>query len=210
VVAGAVCWVLAILYLVAQPIVAAGFSGRSYSFRDDSISDLGNSECAPFQAPYGPREYVCSPWHVWMNVAIVAGAVLTIAGAGLTWRWWQRRKATAAGLWCVAAAGVGGILVGFAPENTNVWVHAIGSLLQLPGVVGMLLLGIGMPGPISWARWFSLVWGAIAAAATVLFISNIYLALGPGGIERVAYDSLTVWTVVIGALILSRPVPSPR
>jgi hypothetical membrane protein len=201
--------VLTVVYLVVQPIVAADFAGRTYSFSEDSISDLGTTKCGPFQAPYGPVAYVCSPRHVLMNVAIVAAGALTVAGAGLSWAWWPRRKLTAAGLGCMMAAGVGGILVGFAPQNVNVVVHAIGSLLQVPGAVGMLLIGIGTRRSSGAVRWLSISWGAFATAASLLFLGNFYTMLGPGGMERAAIDTRAAWTVVIGGLVLRRPAPAP-
>ncbi len=200
---------LTVMYLVAQPIAAEAFAGRRYSFSNDSISDLGTTSCGPFRAPYGPVAYVCSPRHVLMNAAIIAAGVLTVAGAVLSRNWWPRRRLTTAGLGCVATAGVGAVLVGIAPQNANLAVHAVGSLLQVPGAVGMLLLGLGArrrtAGP---APWLSIAFGATATAACLLFFGSIYTVFGPGGMERLAIDTRAAWTVIIGVLILHRPAPA--
>lgn len=209
VVAGGVCWALTIVYLVAQPIVAAAWAHPPYDFAKNSISDLGNTSCGQFITPHGHTRDVCSPRHLLMNAAFVAGGVLTAAGAILTWRWWPRRAVSMAGLGCIAAAGTGGILVGFAPENVNLSVHAAGALLQVPGAAGMLLVGIGAGGVTGRARWFSIVWGTVALIACLLYLGGVHLILGSGGMERAAFDTLTAWTVVLGGLVLHHPAPDP-
>jgi hypothetical membrane protein len=209
VVAGGICWVLTIVYLVAQPIVAAAWAHPPYDFGENSISDLGNTSCGQFITPRGHARDVCSPRHVLMNAAFVAGGVLTAAGAVLTWRWWPRRAVSMAGLGCIAMAGTGGVLVGFAPENVNLPVHAAGALLQVPGAAGMVLVGIGSRGVIGRARWFSIVWGAVAVVACLLYLGGANFLLGSGGMERAAFDTLTAWTVVLGGLVLHHPGADP-
>jgi len=209
IVAGGICWVLTVVYLVAQPIVAAAWAHPAYDFGANPISDLGNTTCGEYISPQGHTREICSPRHLVMNVAFAAGGVLTAAGALLTWRWWPGRTASRAGLGCVAAAGAGGVLVGCAPENVNLPVHAAGALLQVPGAAGMVLAGIGSAGVTGRARWFSIVWGAIAVVACLLYLGGVHPVLGSGGMERVAFDTLTVWTVVLGGLVLHHPVRIP-
>jgi hypothetical membrane protein len=209
VVAGGVCWVLTIVYLVAQPIAAAAWAHPPYNFGENSISDLGNTACGQFITPHGHARDVCSPRHVLMNAAFVAGGALTAAGALLTWSWWPRRAISMAGLGCIAMAGTGGVLVGLAPENGNLSVHAAGALLQVPGTVGMVLAGVGSAGVTGRARWFSIVWGAVAVVACLLYFGGVHPVLGSGGMERAAFDTLTAWTVVLGGLVLHHPAPEP-
>jgi len=40
-----------------------------------------------------------------------------------------------------------------------------------------------------------------------LFLAGVYLGLGVGGMERLAFDTLTVWTGVLGAAVLRCAVP---
>ncbi len=209
VVAGGVCWVLTIVYLLAQPIAAAAWAHPSYSFSENAISDLGNTSCGRFITQNGHTREVCSPRYALMNVAFVAGGALTAAGAILTWRWWLRRTVSMAGLGCIAAAGTGGVLVGLAPENINLSVHTAGALLQVPGAAGMVLTGIGSGGVAGRARWFSIVWGEIAVIACLLYLGGVHPILGFGGMERVAFDTLTAWTVILGGLVLHHPALDP-
>ncbi|MGW3615413.1 DUF998 domain-containing protein [Micromonospora sp. NPDC005163] len=199
--AGAACWLLTLGYLAAQPLVAASWD-PPYSFTANTISDLGNTLCGQFERPDGTASYVCSPRHAWMNTAFVLVGLLTTAGAILTRSQWPRRRLATIGVALVAAAGVGGVLVGFAPADVNLAVHTSGALLQVPGAAGMLLLGLAT---VKWRGWvpvFGLMCGTVATAACVLFLAGTYLGLGTGGMERLAFDTLTVWTGVLGGVFL--------
>jgi hypothetical protein len=44
--------------------------------------------------------------------------------------------------------------------------------------------------------------GTVATVACVLFLAGTYLGLGMGGMERLAFDTLTVWTGVLGGVFL--------
>jgi hypothetical protein len=67
----------------------------------------------------------------------------------------------------------------------------------------MLLFGFATD-KTGWPRIFSLVCGTTATAACVLFLAGVHLGLGVGGMERLAFDTLTVWTGVLGAAVLRR------
>ena len=51
---------------------------------------------------------------------------------------------------------------------------------------------------------FVVVCGVFGSAASVLYLSGSYLGLGPGGMEHLAFDPLTVWTTVLGLVLLGR------
>jgi len=115
---GAVCWILALQNLIAEPIVAAAWP-TSYSFSENAISDLGITSCGPFELPDGSSAYVCSPRHALMNGSFVAFGLLVIAGAILTRRAWPRRRSTTVGLTLVGLAGAGVIVIGLVPANVT-------------------------------------------------------------------------------------------
>jgi hypothetical membrane protein len=199
---GAAAWVCSVQFFVAQAVVAWAWT-TPFSLRDDYISDLGNTACGPFLV--GRKElFVCSPWHAAMNASFLAlgagialGAALVRAGFRPGW---QRE----AGLALVGLAGLGLLLVGWYPEDINLAAHKAGAGVQfIGGNLGVVVLG--------WAagrRWLaraSFALGAAGLAATLLFVLEIYLGLGVGGMERVAAYALPVWTILAGASVTTDP-----
>jgi hypothetical membrane protein len=195
-IAGATCWVLKLSYFVAQPVVAAAWD-PPYSFTGNTISALGNAACG--SGGTGP----CSPRHLLMNATFVLVGLLTMAGTYLLRGYWPRCRLTTWGLALIGLSGAGAVLVGLAPADVNLPVHAAGAFLQVTGAAGPLLLGLATTGRPA-TRVFSIVAGIIGTVASVLFLSGPHLGLGTGGMERLGFDPLTVWTIVIGATILLR------
>jgi len=216
---GAACWTLTVAYLLVQPVVAAAWP-TPYDLATNSISDLGVTGCGDFRQFDDRVVYACSPRHALMNAVFVVVGLLTSAGAVLTRVTWPRRRLTWVGVAFVVLAGVGGILVGLAPANVNLAVHGAGALLQVPGAVGPLLQVPGAVGPLllGVAAWsmqrgvaaFSLLCGIVGSAASLLYFSQVYLGLGPGGMEHLAFDPLTVWTTVLGVVLLGRWLAARR
>lgn len=66
----------------------------------------------------------------------------------------------------------------------------------------MLLLGLATMNRRDWVPVFGLVSGTVAAMACVLFLAGAYLRPGMGGMERLAFGTLTVWTSVLGGVFL--------
>jgi hypothetical membrane protein len=202
-VVGAGCWLLTVAYLIVQPIVAAAWP-TPYDLATNTISDLGITGCGDFRQFDDRVVYACSPRHQLMNAVFVVVGVLTGAGALLTRDIWPRRRLTTVGVAFVVAAGVGAILAGLAPADVNLAAHGAGALLQVPGAVGPLLLGVAAWDVQRPVAAFSLVCGVVGSAACVLFFSRSDLGLGPGGMEHLAFDPLTVWTTMLGAVLLGR------
>jgi hypothetical membrane protein len=207
-VVGAACWAMTVAYLLVQPVVAAAWP-TSYDLATNSISDLGVTGCGDLQQ-FDRVVYVCSPWHALMNAVFVMVGLLTAGGAVLTRAVWPRRRVTAVGVAFVVLAGVGGIVVGLAPANVNLAAHGAGALLQVPGAVGPLLLGVAAWRVQRPVAAFSVLCGVVGSAASLLYFSQVYLGLGPGGMEHLAFDPLTVWTTVLGFVLLGRWLAAPR
>ncbi|HEU5389316.1 MAG TPA: hypothetical protein VFV73_25795 [Streptosporangiaceae bacterium] len=104
-----------------------------------------------------------------MNAAFVLVGLLTAAGAILT-RGQRPRCRMAAVRPALVAAGAGGVLVGLALADVNLAVHTSGALLQVPGAVAMLLLGLATMNRRDSVPVFGLVCGTVAAMACVLFL----------------------------------------
>ncbi|MBA3420931.1 MAG: DUF998 domain-containing protein [Thermoleophilaceae bacterium] len=207
---GASCWTLTVVYFVVQPMVAAAWEVPQYDFSFNTISDLGVTECGSYPQLDERVVDVCSPRHALMNTTFVVVGLLTGAGAALTRAAWPGRRVASVGLAFILLSGVGGSLVGLAPANVNIAVHAVGALLQVPGAVGPLLLGVAAWGAERRLAVFSLVSGAVGSAACLLYFGQIYIGLGPGGMERLAFDPLRVWMIAVGALLLWRSIAGRR
>jgi hypothetical membrane protein len=133
-----------------------------------------------------------------MNAAFVMVGLLTATGAVLTRAVPPRRRVTTVGVAFVVLAGVGAILVGLAPANVNLAAHGAGALLQVPDAVGPLLLGVAARSTQRPVAAFSLLCGVVGSAASLLYFSQVYLGLGLGDMEHLAFDPLTVRTTVLG------------
>lgn len=209
-VAGASCWTLTVVYFAVQPLVAAAWEVPPYDFSFNTISDLGVTECGSYLQLDERVVDVCSPRHTLMNTTFVVVGLLTVAGAVLTRGAWPRRRVASVGLTFILLSGVGAILVGLAPANVNIGVHAVGAVLQVPGAVGPLLVGGAVWSTERRLAVFSPVCGAVGSAACLVYFGQVYLGLGPGGMERLAFDPLTVWKSAVGVFLLRRSLAGRR
>jgi hypothetical membrane protein len=201
---GALAWLLAVQFFVAQVAVASAWA-IPFSLKTRYISDLGNTACGH----YPPRSslIVCSPWHAGMNASFVIVGITMAVGAILT------RTAFEAG-WCrrlavplFVAAGLGVVMVGVYPENENINNHSIGAGINfMAGNAALILFGLAVPPTSRQPQFvgFSIAAGIVGLVATVLFVSRHDLALGPGGIERLAAYTITIWQIVAGLVIWRR------
>ena len=208
--AGGICWILTALYVAVQPVVISAWRG-DYDLSRNTISDLGVTECGVFTQLGGDRVPVCSPRHNLMNTTFITVGLLMVAGSLLTRRGWPRRRTIAVAIWALIATGVGAVLIGVAPTNEYLALHAIGSVLQIPGSVAPLLVGIGLWRSQRPIAAFSVLVGMIGTIATFLFLMGVYLGLGRGGMEHLGFDPLIVWLVVLGAAFATgRRLPGVR
>jgi hypothetical membrane protein len=201
---GALAWILAAQFFVAQIVVASAWTGP-FSLRTRMISDLGNTACGPARRPV-PAVH-CSPRHAVMNASFVIVGITMAGGALLTRRTfrntWPRRLAVA----LFVAAGAGVVLVGLYPENENARNHLVGAGVNfVAGNTALMLFGLSLPQSHShpWLRWFSVAAGLGGLIATMLIVLHRDLGLGPGGIERVAAYTTASWQIVAGLVLWPR------
>jgi hypothetical membrane protein len=187
-------WVLCIQYFVVQ-IVCASAWRSSYSWRDNVISDLGNTACGSYHG-----RLVCSPWHPLMNVSFMVLGVQMIIGAALLLSFGDRRGR--AGLLSLVVSGVGTLLVGLFPENSIAGMHFLGAgLVFVVGNIGILLLALTFVPP-GGMRSYTLASALVALASLPLFATNNYLGLGAGGMERLTAYPQTIWLIGYGIHLL--------
>lgn len=189
----AIAWTLAFAYLVVEFVTAVAWR-RDYSFRHDTISDLGITACTP---------NMCSPLHLLMNAAFVVLGLLTIVGAvGLRDYIPHGRRQ-----WSIVALaviiGASTAATGVFPSNDGIVIHG---LAVLPALVSrhivLILLAIWL-----WKqRRLAAIWSAVCAstglAGTILFT----IGLQVGITERLVFYPLPAWMAVTGAAVIGRPL----
>ncbi|MBF6172358.1 DUF998 domain-containing protein [Nocardia blacklockiae] len=190
-----IAWTLALGYLVVEFVTAIAWK-RDYSFRHDTISDLGITACTP---------NLCSPLHLLMNAAFVALGLLTIIGA-IGFRHYiphGRRQWSIVALAVIIGASTAA--TGVFPSNDGIIIHG---LAVLPALISrhvvLILLAIWL-----WKhRRLAALWSAVCASTgltgTVLFT----IGLQVGITERLLFYPLPVWMAVTGAAIVLTPLRS--
>lgn len=193
---GPLFWIASIQYYVVQLVVAAHWLG--YSWANNTISDLGNTVCAPYNG-----RAVCSPWFNLMNWSFMLLGLTMIIGAILIYREFKGSIGSAVGFSFMAVSGIGTLMVGFFPENIVPTLHGLGATLAfLIGNLGLVVLGLSLDIPKS-LRLYTLLSGYISLAALFLFLNHSYLGLGIGGMERIVAYPQTAWLIVFGVYISS-------
>ncbi len=207
---GAIVWVLAVQFFIAQIVVQSAWT-TPFSLTQNFISDLGNTTCAPY--PPDSEMYVCSPWHFWMNASFILLGLIILVGGALVSKVFPRGRIRIVGLVLLALAGVGIMAVGLFPEDVNIAYHRLGAAAHFVlGNLAMVALGIALvQGRRPTLAVFSIVSGVVGLLATALFITNHYLGMGIGSMERLAAYPLPLWLIVAGLSFLSnlsRPRPT--
>lgn len=195
--------------MIAQVIVASAWN-PPYDWLNNYISDLGNTACGQFAVPHGVSAYVCSPLYPIMNASFVLSGVLTIVGAILLQRIWPPRRLTSVALVLWVITGLGKIVIGLVPENTNVPLHLIGALNIPIGCIAILLNSLSVRRTRRHVSITGIVLAVLGLVGTVLstagqFSPALYLGMGVGGMERVSDYAGVVWMMFIGILAVRAP-----
>jgi hypothetical membrane protein len=202
VILGAAGWTLSIVFFIGQ-VIAQSASTRPYGLATNFISDLGNTVCGPF-SDGGYHANVCSPLHGLMDGTFIVVGLLQIVGAITTRRAWPRRRLTTFGLILLAIAGSCLIVVGFTPENINLFLHGEAALLGLDCLnVAMILLGIGVVSASRGLGIAALAAGIVGIAGRVVFQYSLV-----GIAERIADYPATAMVVLLGAFLLWSATPA--
>ena len=195
-------------YALAQVVAAWAWPTR-YRWSANSISDLGNTACGGFSVPHGATSYVCSPWHAVMNASFVVSGLLLIVGVLLLRPWWPAGRTAAAGCVLLLAAGVGRMLTGLVPENTNLSLHLLGAANIPLAALGVVLVSQGWRATHRSLALVGLILGGLGLAASVLLTAAqavgpaLLLGLGAGGMERVGSYTSSIWQLVVGVAALT-------
>jgi len=201
---GAAVWICAVQFFVMQAVVQSAWT-TPFSLRENFISDLGNTACGPY--PAGSASYVCSPWHAAMNLSFFVQGWIILVGGALLWRAFPPERLRALGMALLATAGPGLMLVGLYAENENLPPHKLGAGLQFVlGNLGIALLGVLLArrGGKPLLGAFSVLCGLVGVVATGLLVTDRFLGLGVGGMERFAAYPLPLWLMAVGWSFLRR------
>lgn len=202
--AGALAWVVSGLLLPLQALVALQWPD-GYSIAEHAISDLGVTHCGMFADAGSTPRPVCSPWHLVFNVGLVACGALTTLGAILLRRWWAGVSGRA-GTTLIALSGLCVIVAGAAPWDISPDVHdaaAFGQAVMQWLAMGMLAKAAG----VGRFRALTIATALVSIGAFVAFLMALGGMILPGlslGIsERLAFDTLTLWTAIAGLVSLA-------
>lgn len=174
-------------FVVAMVVVQQHFP--DYSLSANYISDLGGAH---------------SPWALVFDGSVIALGAIVLPSLFLVWSAFDPRPARSAGLLLLVIAAAGAICVGVFPETTPVLhgnAHDIASDITFVGAgIGFVVLSFAMQRPERWrfSGPYTLVSGVASLAATVLFSANVYLGLGPGGMERLIVAPVLLWMIAEG------------
>ncbi|WP_369633625.1 DUF998 domain-containing protein [Nocardia sp. JMUB6875] len=186
-------WTLVFAYLVAELLTATAWR-TGYSFRHDTISDLGITTCTP---------NLCSPLHLLMNATFVALGLLTILGA-LGFRDFLPRGTRG---WSVLALaviiGLSTAATGVFPSNDGIVVHG---LAVLPALVSRHIVLILLAVWLWKQRRLAAVWSALCASTGITGTVLLTIGLQVGITERLVFYPLPTWMAVTGAAIVISPV----
>jgi hypothetical membrane protein len=142
-----------------------------------------------------------------MNASFIIAGILAIAGAVLLRRFWPRSRGTTVALVLWVITGLGKIVVGLVPENTNIDLHLLAAFNIPVGCVAILLLSLPARQASRPVSVLDILLAVVGRAGTVLstaaeFASSPSLDLGlrPGGMERVADYPGALWILMIGII----------
>ncbi|MFD3507771.1 DUF998 domain-containing protein [Nocardia sp. NPDC058666] len=187
-IAAGLTWTLALAYLLAELVTATAWT-TPYSFRYDTISDLGITTCT---------HNACSPLHLVMNATFVALGALTIVGAVGLLDYLPRGRRQ----WSIVALatiiGLSTAATGLFPSNDGIVVHF---LAVLPAFISrhivLILLAIWL-----WKhRRLAAIWSGLCATAGLTGTVLMTVGLQIGITERLVFYPLPIWMAVTGTTI---------
>jgi hypothetical membrane protein len=185
-IAGILVFVASAQFIIALIVAEALYPG--YSVAQNFISDLGATCLATC--------VIVQPTSMIFNSSITLLGLLTIVSSYFIKRWSGSRVLT----FFVAMIGVGATGVGVFPETTGV-IHHIVSLITFvfAGLSAITSYKV-QKAPSS---YFSVLLGVMTLATLVMYVSNVFLGLGPGGMERMIVYPALIWAVAFSGLLLA-------
>jgi hypothetical membrane protein len=185
-ISGALIFLGAAQFIIALVVAEALYP--AYSVSQNYISDLGATCRAACQ--------VVEPTATLFNSSVFLLGLLGIVGAYTLWRGLHFRILSI----FIGLTSLGAMGVGLFPETAGP-IHHIVSLITFvfAGLAAVASYRIEKA-PLS---YFSILLGAMTLASLGLYISDVFLGLGPGGMERMIVYPALIWTTGFGANLIS-------
>ena len=185
-VAGTLVFVASAQFIVALVVAEAFYPG--YSVAQNYISDLG-ATCRATCTLVQPTSTI-------FNSSVTLLGLLTLVSSYFMQRGFRSRVFT----FLVFMIGIGATGVGVFPETAGV-IHDVVSLIAFvfAGLSAFASYGL-QRAPSS---YLSVLLGLITLSALALYVSNIFLGLGPGGMERMIVYPALIWALGFGACLMA-------
>lgn len=194
-------WLVGFLtFFVAQIVVGSAWTSPAYSWSWNNVSDLGNVRCQMWAEDGHAPSYVCSPLHSLMNATLVFTGCCVVFGILATGPLWQPSTRSKLARTLLALAGLGVAVAGLAPADIHENIHVVLGALPIAvcGNIGLVLTGNALkPAFAGKLRYLGPALGVVGIVSTYLFVSQHYLGLGPGGMERLWGYNFLIWTFVM-------------
>ena len=184
--AGVLLFIGAVQFVLGMLI--AEFLYPGYSASMNYISDLG-ATCRTTCIIYQPSASI-------FNTSVSLLGVLALVSSYFIWREFHNRSISL----LLGLSGIGMVGVGLFPETAGI-VHLIASFIAFFfGGLSAIATYKLVKAPFA---YLSVLMGMISLIALALFISEIFLGLGPGGMERMIAYPLLLWVIGFGGNLMS-------
>jgi hypothetical membrane protein len=184
--AGVLLFIGAVQFVLGMLISEFLYPG--YSASVNYISDLG-ATCRTTCIIYQPSASI-------FNTSISLLGVLALVSSYFIWREFHNRSISL----LIGLSGIGMVGVGLFPETAGI-VHLITSFIAFFfGGLSAIATYKLVKAPFA---YLSVLMGMISLIALALFISKIFLGLGPGGMERMIAYPLLLWVIGFGGNLMS-------
>ncbi len=184
--AGVFLFIGAVQFVLGMLI--AEFLYPGYSASMNYISDLG-ATCHTTCIIHQPSAFI-------FNTSVSLLGVLALASSYFIWREFHNRLISL----LLGLSSIGMVGVGLFPETAGM-VHLIVSFITFFfGGLSAIATYKLVKAPF---KYLSVLMGMIGLIALALFISKIFLGLGPGGMERMITYPLLLWVIGFGGYLMS-------
>jgi hypothetical membrane protein len=189
---GSLFFIGAAQFVLALIIAEALYPG--YSIANNAISDLG-AHCRNEAGAYVCHIYQPSATIFDLSVIVLGAALILAALTG-------RRLFGTVPTILIIISGCGAIGVGMFPETTDGLHFACADIAFIFAALSAIASYSFERKPLS---YFSVVLGITTFSAIALLITNNFLGLGYGGMERLIVYPILIWALGLGGSLLCSP-----
>lgn len=169
-------------------MLIAEFLYPDYSASMNYISDLG-ATCRTTCIIYQPSATI-------FNTSAIIFGILVLVSSYFIWHEFHDLLISV----LVILSGIGIVGVGLFPETAGIIHLAVSFITFFFGGLSAIAIYRIVKAPFS---YLSILMGIISLTALGLFISEIFLVLGPGGMERMIAYPLLLWVIGFGGNLMS-------